>query len=171
MELKGSEVIYRQHVSRMLLKRWIRVDVVEKLQQHWPDRAQIGLFTYTFAKNTPKYVAYEGFKRIPGATVVSKLVSDTMREVKQENHKVGIKTETIIVERDMRKSTLQADNFSQNENLSSQNAVGDGEVGILVKDLKFSTSQPENFYQKGNFLAFKVEVEVELELDLRRSRI
>nr|XP_043630707.1 uncharacterized protein LOC122602039 [Erigeron canadensis] len=125
----------------------IRVEAVEKLQQHWPDdetRAQIGRFTTTFIKNSARYVVYEGFKHIAGASVVSKLVSDTMREVNRENYKVGIEKATDIVERDMRKSTSQPDNFSQNGNLlSAQNAGGDGEAGILDKDSGKSTLQPD----------------------------
>ncbi|KAI3755819.1 hypothetical protein L1987_55626 [Smallanthus sonchifolius] len=84
----------------------VRVDGIQKLPQYWPDdeaRAQIGLFTTTFAKNAGKYAVYEGFEHIPGASAkVDKLDKDVM------------------------KLTSQPENFIQNGKLSSENAVEGG---------------------------------------------
>ena len=47
----------------------VRVDGIPKLYQYFSDeenRAQIGRFTTTLAKNTGKYVVQEGYKHIPG---------------------------------------------------------------------------------------------------------
>ncbi|XP_076905263.1 uncharacterized protein LOC143560978 [Bidens hawaiensis] len=104
---------------------------VDGIQKYWPDdekRAQIALFTTTLAKNTGKYAVYEGFKHIPGATVASKLVSDTMRDVKQQNKIDGMKSVQAKVdklEKDLLKSTSQPESLIRPETLSSENA-GEG---------------------------------------------
>ncbi|KAJ0601355.1 hypothetical protein HanIR_Chr03g0127341 [Helianthus annuus] len=64
-----------------------------------------------------------------GATVASKLVSDTMREVKQQNHKDGLKSvqaKMDKLEKDLMKSTSQLEILAQNGKLSSANAIEDG---------------------------------------------
>ncbi|KAI7733009.1 hypothetical protein M8C21_025000 [Ambrosia artemisiifolia] len=110
----------------------VRVDGIQKLPQYWPDdqtRAHIGLFTTTLVKNAGKYAVYEGFKHLPGATVASKLVSDTMREVKQQNHKDGMKSmqaKMDKLETDLMKSTSPPEKLTQNGKLSSGNAVEGG---------------------------------------------
>ncbi|KAK9077518.1 hypothetical protein SSX86_005855 [Deinandra increscens subsp. villosa] len=129
----------------------VRVAAIQKLpDQYRPDDetiAQIRPFATTLAKNTGKYIVYEGFKHLPGATVASKLVSDSMREVKQNNHKegtesVGAKMEKL--EKDLTKSTSQPENSVQNEKLSFENAVEE--------------SQPQNL-NKNEKLCFEIEVE------------
>ncbi|CAI9303682.1 unnamed protein product [Lactuca saligna] len=100
-----------------------RVDGIHKLPQYWP---QITLFTTTLAKNTAKYAAYEGFKHIPGATVATKLVSDTMREVQRQSQKDGIKGKVDRLEVDLRRLTPQQGCSSENGKLSSQVAVESG---------------------------------------------
>ncbi|KAK9077517.1 hypothetical protein SSX86_005854 [Deinandra increscens subsp. villosa] len=110
----------------------VRVDGIQKLPQYWPNdetKSLIVPFTVTLAKNAGKYAVYEGFKHIPGATVASKLVSDSMREVKQNNHKERMKAVEEKVdkfEKDLIKSTSQLEILVQNEKLSFENAVEGG---------------------------------------------
>ncbi|KAJ9551405.1 hypothetical protein OSB04_015450 [Centaurea solstitialis] len=94
------------------------------------NRAQIGLFTTTLAKNVGKHVVQEGYKHIPGATVAVKLVSDTMSEMKRENNKDGFKSVQAKMDRseeDLKKSISQREIPSQNKNLSTHD--GDGKCG------------------------------------------
>ncbi|KAJ9551404.1 hypothetical protein OSB04_015449 [Centaurea solstitialis] len=72
----------------------VRGEAIPKLNRYLSDdenRAQIGLFATTLAKITGKYVVQESYKHIPGATVATKLISDTMLEVKRETDKDGTK--------------------------------------------------------------------------------
>ncbi|KAL4580264.1 hypothetical protein LXL04_016451 [Taraxacum kok-saghyz] len=101
----------------------VRVDGIQKLTKHWP---QITLFTTTLAKNSAKYAVYEGFKHIPGATVVTKLVSDTMHEVKQQDNKDGMKADDNGLKKDLRRLTPDQGTLSINGKLRSQNP-GEGE--------------------------------------------
>ncbi|KAI3702895.1 hypothetical protein L6452_28648 [Arctium lappa] len=110
----------------------VRVDGIQKLPHYLTDdetRAQIVLFTTTLAKNTGNYVVREGFKHIPGATVATKLISDTMLEVKREKHKDGLKAMQAKMDRleeDLKKSTSQPEISSQNRNLNSNHAGAGG---------------------------------------------
>lgn len=64
---------------------------------------------------------------VVGVTVASKLVKDTMREVKQVNQKDGMKAmeeKVDRLEKDLKKSTSQPENLSKRRNLGSQNAGG-----------------------------------------------
>ncbi|KAI3702896.1 hypothetical protein L6452_28649 [Arctium lappa] len=126
----------------------VRVDGIQKLPHYLPDdetRAQIGLFTTTLAKHTGNYVVCEGFKHIPGATVAVKLVSDTMLEMKRENHKDGAKVTEAKMDRseeDLKKSTSQPEISSQNNKSSSPDSHakdGDGAGGGSRKN-----SEPEH---------------------------
>ncbi|KAJ0601354.1 hypothetical protein HanIR_Chr03g0127331 [Helianthus annuus] len=134
----GSAAYSYTYAAVTKIDQVVRVDGIQKLPQYWPDdekRAQIGLFTTTLAKNAGKYAVYEGFKHIPGATVASKLVSDTMREVKQQNHKDGLKSvqaKMDKLEKDLMKSTSQPEILAQNGKLSSANAI---EGGSETKDM------------------------------------
>ncbi|KAF5814908.1 hypothetical protein HanXRQr2_Chr03g0116441 [Helianthus annuus] len=134
----GSAACSYTYAAVTKIDQVVRVDGIEKLPQYWPDdekRAQIGLFTTTLAKNAGKYAVCEGFKHIPGATVASKLASDTMREVKQQNHKDGLKSvqaKMDKLEKDLMKSTSQPEILDQNGNLSSANAI---EGGSETKDM------------------------------------
>ncbi|XP_071736626.1 uncharacterized protein [Rutidosis leptorrhynchoides] len=79
-----------------------QVVINQKLHEYLSDpetRAQIGVFTVTLAKNTGRYVVYEGIKHIPGVNVAQKLISDTAREVKQKKQRDGMKAIEEKVER------------------------------------------------------------------------
>ncbi|KAD4178943.1 hypothetical protein E3N88_27534 [Mikania micrantha] len=115
----GGAVYCRASAAVTKIDQVVRVNGVHKLHQYRPDdetTAQIFRFTTTLAKNTGKYVIYEGFKHIPGATVASKLISDTMREVKQENQKDGLQTKRDKLKNDLMKST-------ENKKFCVENAV------------------------------------------------
>lgn len=54
--------------------------------------------------------------------MATKLISDTMREVKQETNKDGMKAKVIRLEEDFRSSKSQPEIVSQNRHLILQNA-------------------------------------------------
>ncbi|CAH1444503.1 unnamed protein product [Lactuca virosa] len=85
-------------------------------------------YGYTSATVTKidQVVRVDGFKHIPGATVATKLVSDTMREVQGQSQKDGMKAKVDRLEADLRRLTPQQGASSENGKLSFQVAVESG---------------------------------------------
>ncbi|KAK4420682.1 hypothetical protein Salat_2018700 [Sesamum alatum] len=52
-------------------------------------KSKIGVFTTKFAKNAGLYAIQEGYKLIPGGVAFSKILTETLNDVKHENPKVG----------------------------------------------------------------------------------
>ncbi|KAL0406843.1 UNVERIFIED_CONTAM: hypothetical protein Slati_3998200 [Sesamum latifolium] len=65
---------------------------INALGQWMPDdetKSKIGLFTTKLAKNAGLYAVQEGYKLIPGGVAFSKIVTETLNDVKHQNLKDG----------------------------------------------------------------------------------
>ncbi|XP_073025346.1 uncharacterized protein [Primulina eburnea] len=69
------------------IDRVVRTDGFHGLTQWMPENKTTGLYASKFAKHTAHYVLQEGYKLIPGGVAVSKIITNTLNDVKNENLK------------------------------------------------------------------------------------
>ncbi|XP_073312743.1 uncharacterized protein [Primulina huaijiensis] len=69
------------------IDRAVRNNGFHGLTQWMPENKTIGLYASKFAKHTAHYGLQEGYKLIPGGVAVSKIITNTLNDVKNENLK------------------------------------------------------------------------------------